>query len=789
MIREGSQRLLWRLHLHWRLSLRFKLVASYALLLGSIATFMYLYFPARLGREATEAIAEKAQAIAEMSAYGVAAAMLFDDQRGIDEVFASTRQNPDVDYIVLARGTGDLVSSFALAAAVRAQYNEHGAETGATADGTVYRVTATVQAGGDTLGTLHLGLSLERLHERVQESRRHIAIITILVFLVGVFAVTMISLVVTRPLSHILRVVERVAEGDLTQRVTSRSADEIGYLARAFDSMIEKLGAAYAELQGINRSLEERVAERTLELRREIDERMSAEAALKESEQTFRTMFESAAVGIALVTPDERVLEVNPALEEMLGRGRDDLVGRQVAEAMRNELSAEAIAAFHGLLSGATDRLKGEAELRTRNGVVWAHVVATAVRDAAGGLRFTIAMFENITEQKELAEQLRQSQKLEAVGRLAGGVAHDFNNLLTTINGVADLMLEDMQGAEWLREDLEQIQKAGQRAASLTQQLLAFSRRQMLQPKVLDLNNVVREMAAMLRRMIGEHIRLSLRLDERLDPIRADPGQMAQVIMNLAVNARDAMPLGGELLIETSNQVVNAAVAGRHDTVSGPHVMLVVRDTGHGMDTETKRNIFEPFFTTKEVGKGTGLGLATVYGIVKQSGGGIEVESAPGRGSAFSIVLPSAANAGAAPEIEKAQPRRGGSETLLLVEDEDSVRALVGRVLRKTGYTVIESRHGLEALGIVQSHQSHIDGVVTDVVMPEMSGPQLIERLATVRPGLKVLFMSGYTRDEIDEQGLSTGSFGFIQKPMSPLALASAVRSVLDAPVELRRVG
>jgi CheY-like chemotaxis protein len=290
----------------------------------------------------------------------------------------------------------------------------------------------------------------------------------------------------------------------------------------------------------------------------------------------------------------------------------------------------------------------------------------------------------------------------------------------------------------------------------------------------------------MLRRLIGEDVRLTLELDASVDRIRADPGQIAQVIMNLAVNSRDAMPEGGDLRIGTSNLIVDEAAAARYGTPPGPHVVLSVEDTGVGMDALTMRSIFEPFFTTKEVGKGTGLGLATVYGIVRQSGGGIEVDSEPGRGTIFRIILPSVQDAAADQEGYVPTSLASGSETLLLVEDEAAVRALVARVLRRAGYTVLECANGADALRVAEDHEGRIDGVVTDVVMPGMSGPQLVEQLLPMRPGVRVLYMSGYTRDEIDQQGLATGGVGFIQKPMSPVALASAVRAVLDGQAELR---
>jgi signal transduction histidine kinase len=384
---------------------------------------------------------------------------------------------------------------------------------------------------------------------------------------------------------------------------------------------------------------------------------------------------------------------------------------------------------------------------------------------------------------RQTEAQLRQSQKMEAIGRLAGGVAHDFNNLLTVIRGYSDLILTRLNPTDPLRKDVEEVKKAADRAASLTAQLLAFSRRQFVAPKLVDLNVLVSGMEAMLRRLIGEDlIQLCTVLDPNVGMVKADPGQIEQVIMNLAVNAHDAMPTGGTLTIETrSVQIVDQPGRDFQSVDPGSYVMLAVKDTGCGMDEETQSHLFEPFFTTKEKGKGTGLGLSTVYGIVKQCGGHISVESRPGHGATFRILFPRAdetanateAGAGAAGESR-------GKETVLLVEDEPGVRGLVHNTLKLHGYTVLEARHGIEALLTGAKHMGPIHLLLTDVVMPQMSGPEVAERLAAVRPGLKVLYMSGYPDHPIFSQTGVTAHAAFLPKPFTPNALAQKVREVLD---------
>jgi nitrogen-specific signal transduction histidine kinase len=379
--------------------------------------------------------------------------------------------------------------------------------------------------------------------------------------------------------------------------------------------------------------------------------------------------------------------------------------------------------------------------------------------------------------------QLRHAQKMEAVGRLAGGVAHDFNNLLTVITGYSEVLLQGLRAGDPLRESLGEIRTAGERAGLLTRQLLAFSRKQLLHPVVLDLNAVVADMERMLRRLIGEDVELVTRLQPGLWPVRADPGQMEQVLLNLAVNARDAMPTGGRLAIETANVELAGSAAGLLGERPGRYTLLAVSDTGCGMPPEVRAHLFEPFFTTKEVGRGTGLGLSTVYGIVTQSGGHIAVETEVGRGSSFRVYLPRAPEADAL--ARRKEPAGGlprGQETVILVEDDDALRAVIHTILRRCGYQVLDARHGGDALVSCEQHAGPIHLLISDVVMPQMSGPQLAERLAWLRPGLQVLYISGYTDEAVIRHGVVNPAVAFLQKPFTPAALAQKVREILDAP-------
>lgn len=411
----------------------------------------------------------------------------------------------------------------------------------------------------------------------------------------------------------------------------------------------------------------------------------------------------------------------------------------------------------------------------------WYEAEIEALRVAAGTLGAALQREQTVEALHESEEKLRQSQKLDSIGQLAGGIAHDFNNLLTVISGYSDLLSRTEQDTA-SRAKVDEIRKAADRAASLTRQLLAFSRKQVLLPKVLDLTETVVNMDKLLQRLIGEDVNLVTILDHRLNRVKADPGQIEQVIMNLAINARDAMPNGGKLTIETMNAYLDEVYARRHVTVTpGPYVMLAVSDTGIGMDDETMNHIFEPFFTTKEPGKGTGLGLAMVYGIVKQSGGNIWVYSEPGQGTTFKIYLPVVAYDGALPlPANQSAPGPRGTETILLVEDEDALRQLLFDILTDEGYTILQAGSGTEAMKICTDHPESIHLLVTDVVMPGMGGRQLVENLAASRPEMKILYMSGYTDNAIVHHGVLDAGTAFLQKPFTPVSVLRKVREILD---------
>jgi PAS domain S-box-containing protein len=516
----------------------------------------------------------------------------------------------------------------------------------------------------------------------------------------------------------------------------------------------------------------------------DISEHKQEEELLRKSESKFRTIIERVAVGIALVDIEGRLMESNPALQEMLGYSGEELRNRVFNEFTHPDDGMVDVDFHKDLITGKRDHYQIEKRyIRMGGEVVWGRLNVSLVRDTEGEFQFTICMVEDITERKRLETQFFQSQKMETVGRLAGGIAHDFNNLLTVIKGYTQISLSQIKEADPSRENIEEIRKAAERAAELTHQLLAFSRRQILDMKVLDLNSLVRGLEKMVSRVIGEDIEMFTVLADDLGRVKTDPGQIEQVILNLAVNARDAMPSGGKLAIETANVELDETFARTHIGVTpGSHVMLSVSDTGIGMSPEVKERVFEPFFTTKEEGRGTGLGLSTIYGIVKQSGGSIWVYSEPGQGTAFKIYLPRVEE-----EVESLPSRDDtdrlpkGNETVLLVEDESSLRGLTARVLRGQGYTVLEAGNGDEAMSIARELiKEKIHLLLTDVVMPQMGGKELVKRFKALHPGIKVLFISGYTDHAITHHGVFKPGTPFLQKPFSPVALAKKVREVLD---------
>jgi PAS domain S-box-containing protein len=577
-----------------------------------------------------------------------------------------------------------------------------------------------------------------------------VALLTLLAAWIGGDAILL------RRIRALLQATRRIRDGDLSARCPAPGrAGELDELAAAFNETAQAL------------------QHRDGEQRRAVD-------ALREAEGRYRSLVDLSPDAI-LVERDGGIVFANAAAAMLLGAADPAaLSGRRLLDLVHAESRADAAARLKAAYEGR--RMPPLEQRFVRLDGTAVHVEFVAASFLHGGGPAALLLARDVSARNLLEEQLRRSQKLEAVGQLAGGVAHDFNNLLTVILGYCQLLRAELQDAHPFRREIDEIHRAAESAARLTAQLLAFSRKQVTQPRLMDINEQLASIDRMLRRLLREDIVMAMLRAEGIPPVRIDPGHLEQVIVNLVVNARDAMPDGGRLTIETADALLDDAYAAMHEGVRpGRYAMLAVTDSGVGMDAETRRRMFEPFFTTKGPGRGTGLGLSTVYGIVKQAGGHIWLYSEPGRGTTFKVYLPAAGRAAEAPPPPLvSETAAGGAETILLVEDEDAVRGLALQALRARGYQVIETRDGGEALEVAARRRGSIDLVVSDVVMPNMGGPDLVRRLRASRPELRAILMSGYTDNAMELPDDARGGMAFLGKPFTLDALVRKVREVLD---------
>jgi PAS domain S-box-containing protein len=567
---------------------------------------------------------------------------------------------------------------------------------------------------------------------------------------------------VTRPLSRLMAGVKTLEEGDLSVRVPMVTQDELGKVSHAFNSMAETLERREQE----NRVLSEQL------------QSALKQEAKEEWERTFDTMPDL----IAVLDGNDRIVKINRPMADRLGIHKDDAPGIMLYERLYGDAAPPDFSLRTELLADGTTYFGEVFEEKLNR---YFMVTVSLLQSGAGNMAGSVFVARDITERKNLQNQLFQSQKMEAIGQIAGGIAHDFNNLLTAIIGFSNLAVMRTRPGDPSLEYLEQILAASDRATQLTRGLLAFSRRQILDPRPIDLNRLVRGMEKLMGRLITEDIEMKTTLWDRDLVVLADAGQIDQILMNLAANARDALPGGGMLAIETSRQTMTDDYVRIHGYGSkGEYAMLAVSDTGAGMDRDTRARIFEPFFTTKEPGKGTGLGLAIVYGIVKQHNGFINVYSEPGTGTTFKIYLPlvMVEKVSRDPAAEDAPPVRGGTETVLVLEDNPEVRAITRSLLEIYGYRVIEAEDGLEGVALFSRHQDDISLVITDVVMPRMGGKEAVAEMEKLRPGIKVLYTSGYTPDVVHKKGILLEGINFISKPSMPQELLGKIREILDAP-------
>lgn len=767
------------------LTIRTKLTLIVSLLIASIAIFIYLYFPVKLQQQAYETLAEQAYGVSSITAVSIAPALYFDDSAAVRDVINSTIADEDLVFIIVRNDSGKIIDSYSKGLIKPEETEQYFHDRPQSVIDKIYHITTPVSFGNNHVGEICLGYSLIEVHQQYSESRESVAIISLLILLIGILSIIGISIYITKPLNSIVKSSKHIARGDLTIRTNIDTNDEVGELGKAFNIMVDNIQSNQNKLIDLNANLEEKVRDRTRALQDEIAEKIKAEEQLANSLSLLTATLESTADGILVVNNEAKIANFNRKFIEMWSIPQNIIDSRDDSQAINFVLS----------------QLKNPDQFVTKVKELYANPTA----ESFDTLEFTdgkiferyskpqtlggksvgrVWSFRDITERRRLEDGLRQAQKMEAVGQLAGGVAHDFNNILTVIMGYEEFLAAKIQQDDPMYKDLEEIKKATERASTLTHQLLAFSRKQILTPKILDLNNVVSNMEKMLKRLIGEDIDMVFIPSVNLYKIWADQGQIEQVVMNIIVNARDAMPDGGKITIETANIELDETYVRTHGGVQkGPHIVLSISDTGIGMNEETKSRIFEPFFTTKEVGRGTGLGLATVYGIVKQSNGNIWVYSEPGKGTTFKIYFPQISQdleSNVLPEIMNES--LNGAETVLLVEDEKSLRNLAFAILVRRGYTVLEASNGEEAIKVSRKYNGTIHLMLTDVIMPLMNGRDLADRLKPERPDMHVLFMSGYTDEAIIRHGVLDSANEFIQKPFTPFNLARKIREILDKP-------
>ncbi len=750
------------------LGLRMRLLVVVALVLAGMTAMISTYFPARARASSYAALVREASTVGRVAAHSIAPALLFGDRTDAESVLEGLRETAGVAYLIVVASDG---TSFA-AAGIAEPYSEPG----------IHRLSTPIVHAGKTLGRVDVGVALSGLEAEVKRIRNSIWAFSAALFLLATGVTVGLGTMVIRPLAGMIATAQRISRGEHDERVPVRSSDETGRLAQAMNLMLDDLQAARRELELLNRDLEKRVDVRTEELAGEVAERKRGQEALQRSNERFELAASAVDGAIYDWSMEGNVLSWSDGLTRVFGyRPAENLDLTKWWSSHVHPEDLERVRRQHEATLADSSDFLCEYRLAHHDGR-YLNVLdrGRLVADSSGRPVRMVGVVENITELRQLEEQFLHSQRMEAVGRLAGGVAHDFNNLLTTILGYSEILQATMEPSDPRLADVAEIRKSGERAAGLTQQLLAFSRKQRTTPRLLDIGSVLTDLERMLRRLIGEDILLETAIPPERLQVMADRSQLDQVLINVAVNARDAMPRGGRLAISADRVELDDSFVRVHlGSKPGPHVLVEILDNGMGMPQDVLARVFEPFFTTKEVGKGTGLGMSIVYGIISQWGGYVSVESAPEKGTIVRLYLPVALGepepaASAAPSVNR------GTERVLVVEDEASLRALLRTHLAKNGYEVIEARDGEQALQVAGAVAGSIDLVLTDLVMPNMGGREMADCLRRRQPDLRVLFMSGYSEDRTRDYAELAASEQFLSKPFALQDLLRKVRQILD---------
>lgn len=768
-----------------------KLASLTSLLLAVISLFIFVYLPSRLARQETEAIVEKAGSIVTMTAYSVSPALVFEDRLAAGEALKSAEQNSDLAFIVVFDDSGHV---FAASEKNKVDWRTvQGANEGEQfrADGSLYVTHGSVLHNGKRVGRVFLGISLAKLNAEITKSRAAIAVVSFLIFAIGMGAVFGMSRIITSPLSHMVDTAKRIARGDVSHRAVVAQPDEVGLLAQSFNLMVDSLQLARDELEKANKSLEQRVAERTSELREEILVRKRAEDELYRSRQMLQLVLDNIPQRVFWKDRQFRYIWSNTSFAKdagvndpkgIVGKEDSDLSWKATASQIRED-------DLFVMQSNTTKMNYEERQTRQDGSVLWVRTNKVPVHDRGGNVIGVLGTYEDITERKrtekerkELEAQLFQAQKIESIGTLAAGIAHDFNNILSIILGHAFRLERLTNDSGKLSERVQAISRAVDRGSRLVQQILTFARKTDVSFEQINLNETITELARMLEETFPRSIELSLQLDSQIPLISADRTQLHQTLLNVCVNARDAMPEGGTIAIKTW-QVAGAKMREHFpDATADAYLCVQVSDTGSGMDERVRQRAFEPFFTTKEKGKGTGLGLAVVYGIIKSHEGFVDFESETGRGTTFFLYFPVWARPKGISEPGMKTPSHavGGKETILIVEDEAMLREVIKSTLESSGYRVLTAADGEEALELYLSKKKEIGLVFSDIGLPRMSGGDLFAKLRENNPDAKVILAGGYLEPHEKSNLLKRGAKYIMQKPYPHDEMLRRIREVLD---------
>jgi PAS domain S-box-containing protein len=767
-----------------------KFIAVFILVVALISIFIYIYFPLKLEQQAIRFIADKARSIMDMTAFNIASTLVFEDKQDMENIFRSVRQAEDILYLVVHNQKGEVFGAFNHQAAVDAGYRFLSSHQPITNDGLIYRVMTPIFYKKKKIGELFLGISLKNLHYEVEKSKKAITLVSSIIFILGVLAVFLFSVVITRPLKKMVRTIEEISRGDMSQRVPFLSRDEVGQLAVSFNLMVENLETYSRELKELNINLENKVRERTQELQLEVNERKSAQEALEESEEKYKRLVDNSLVGI-YITQKQVIKFCNRQFAEIFAyRGIAEVTGRPMPEF----LTAESRAA----LDRMKDQDAGQARIAHRyelkgvkkDGIIFdIEVLETPIifRDqpAVQGILMDITLRKQMEEERQkLENQLRQSQKMESLGTLAGGIAHDFNNILMAIMGYTELTLMSLTEKSKESANLKRVLAASNRAKELVKQILTFSRKNEIERKPIWLNEAVKEALHLMRSILPTFIEIRQDIPEMSRPVLADRAEIHQVVMNLCTNAGHAMSeRGGILHVSLKEIQYKAGTISRTRLFPGRYQQLTISDTGHGMSREILNRIFEPYFTTKREGEGTGMGLAVVHGIIKSYGGNISIYSEPAKGSTFHIFLPSPSetelDVDVEPKIQESKTELRGNERILFVDDEPVLADLGKATLESLGYRVEMRTSSIDALQAFRADPGWFDLVITDQSMPHMTGTQLAAAIKEIKPGIPVILCSGFSKSIAEESSKLQGIQAFLMKPILKQEIAAAIRRVL----------